>query len=197
MTAGQIMLGQDDGLPPHLPAWIIFDQAFRNRYLFGAVVMPRMPLPKTWYEAGLVHQAAAVAALGQQTYLPGLAVTVERFNLMAAQGHDDDFGRGNSMYDRYYGDPAVTPNPNLAPLVKPPFYAVKVVPGDLGTCGGIRADEYARATRPDGSVIDGLYAIGNCAGNAFGSYYPGPGATIGQGLVFGYIAAVHAAGKLT
>jgi succinate dehydrogenase/fumarate reductase flavoprotein subunit len=116
---------------------------------------------------------------------------------MAAQGHDDDFGRGNSMYDRYYGDPAITPNPNLAPLLKPPFYAVKVVPGDLGTCGGIRADEYARATRPDGSVIDGLYATGNCAGNAFGSYYPGPGATIGQGLVFGYIAAVHAAGKLT
>lgn len=197
MTAGQIMLGQDDDLPPHLPAWIIFDQAFRNRYLFGAVVMPRMPLPKTWYEAGLAHRAATVAALGQQTDLPGLVVTVERFNLMAAQGHDDDFGRGNSMYDRYYGDPAITPNPNLAPLLKPPFYAVKVVPGDLGTCGGIQAVEYARATRPDGSVIDGLYAIGNCAGNVFGSYYPGPGATIGQGLVFGYIAAVHAAGKLT
>jgi 3-oxosteroid 1-dehydrogenase len=197
MTAGQIMLGQDDDLPPHLPAWIIFDQAFRNRYLFGAVVMPRMPLPKTWYQAGLAHRAATVAALGQQTELPGLAATVERFNLMAAQGHDDDFGRGNSMYDRYYGDPAITPNPNLAPLLKPPFYAVKVVPGDLGTCGGIRADEYARATRSDGSVIDGLYATGNCAGNAFGSYYPGPGATIGQGLVFGYIAAVHAAGKLT
>ena len=197
MTAGQIMLGQDDGLPPHVPAWIIFDQAFRNRYVFGTGVMPRMPLPKAWYKAGLAHRAATVAALGEQVGLPGLATAVERFNLMAAQGHDDDFGRGNSMYDRYYGDPAVTPNPNLAPLLKPPFYAVKVIPGDLGTCGGIRADEFARATRPDGSVIDGLYATGNCAGNAFGSYYPGPGATIGQGLTFAYIAAAHAAGKLS
>ena len=197
MTAGQIMLGQDDGLPPHVPAWIIFDQAFRNRYVFGTGVMPRMPLPKAWYKAGLAHRGATVAALGEQVGLPGLATAVERFNLMAAQGHDDDFGRGNSMYDRYYGDPAVTPNPNLAPLLKPPFYAVKVIPGDLGTCGGIRADEFARATRPDGSVIDGLYATGNCAGNAVGSYYPGPGATIGQGLTFAYIAAAHAAGKLS
>ena len=79
---------------------------------------------------------------------------------------------------------------------KAPFYAVKVVAGDLGTCGGVRADGLARALRPDGSVIEGLYASGNAAGNAFGRVYPGPGATIGQGLTYGWIAAQHAAGRL-
>src|SRR5262249_13234064 len=80
----------------HSRPWAVLpaEGACANRYLFGAVVMPRMPLPKTWYEAGIARQAATVAALGQQTHLPGLAVTVEQFNLMAAQGHDDHFGRG-------------------------------------------------------------------------------------------------------
>lgn len=197
MTAGQAILGPGGGLPPHLPAWIVFDQRYRDRYVFGGAILPRMPLPEAWYKAELAYRAPSVRALGHIARLPGLAAAVVRFNLLAAQGHDDDFGRGNSAYDRYYGDSSVAPNPNLAPLVKPPFYAVKVVPGDLGTCGGIAADELARATRPDGSVIRGLYAAGNCAGSAFGTRYPGPGATIGQGLVFGYIAAVHAAGRLS
>jgi len=87
----------------------------------------------------------------------------------------------------------VTPNPNLRPLVKGPFYAVKMVLSDLGTCGGLRADERARVLREDGSAITGLYAIGNCAANAFGDKYPGAGATIAQGLVYGYIAASDAA----
>ena len=95
------------------------------------------------------------------------------------------------------GDPTIGPNPCLGPIDHGPFYAVKVVPGDLGTCGGIRADGLGRALRPDLSVIEGLYATGNAAGNAFGRVYPGPGATIGQGLTFGYAAARHAAGKLT
>lgn len=196
MSAGQAILGPGGGLPPHLPAWIVFDQRYRDRYPFGGAILPRMPLPEAWYKAELAFRAPSVRALGHIARLPGLTTTVERFNLLAAQGHDDDFGRGGSMYDRYYGDPSITPNPNLAPLGKPPYYAVKVVPGDLGTCGGVRADEFARATRPDGSVIEGLYATGNCAGSAFGTSYPGPGATIGQGLVFGYVAAAHAAGKL-
>jgi succinate dehydrogenase/fumarate reductase flavoprotein subunit len=196
MTAGQIMLGLDDGEDPHLPAWIVFDQTYRNRYVFGGGIMPRQDLPEEWYAQGLAHRAATLDELAQKVGLPELRATVERFNLMADKGHDDDFHRGDSAYDRYYGDPKVTPNPNLGALRKPPFYAVRVVPGDLGTCGGIMADGFARVLRASGEVIEGLYATGNCAGNAFGKYYPGPGATIGQGLSFGYIAAAHAAGRL-
>ena len=196
MTAGQIMLGLDDGEDPHLPAWIVFDQTYRNRYVFGGGIMPHQDLPEDWYAQGLAHRAATLDELGQKVGLPELRATVERFNLMADKGHDDDFHRGDSAYDRYYGDPRVTPNPNLGALRNPPFYAVRVVPGDLGTCGGIMADGLARVLRSSGEVIEGLYATGNCAGNAFGKYYPGPGATIGQGLSFGYIAAAHAAGRL-
>ncbi|MCW3156739.1 FAD-binding protein [Micropruina sonneratiae] len=101
---------------------------------------------------------------------------------------DADFHRGDSAYDRYYGDPTVTPNPNLLPL-SGALYAVKVVLSDLDACGGLLADGDARVLRPDGSAIEGLYAIGNSAANAFGDSYPGAGATIGQGLVFGVIAA--------
>lgn len=196
MTAGRIMLGQDDGEPPHLPAWLIFDQKYRNSYVFGGGLMPGQALPDAWYEAGVAHKADTIGELADALGIPAVRDGVRRFNLLAGQGHDDDFDRGLSHYDRYYGDPTNTPNPNLRPLVKGPFYAVRVVPGDLGTCGGVSADEYARALRADGSVIEGLYAVGNSAGNAFGTVYPGPGATIGQGITFAYIAARHAAGQL-
>ena len=125
--------------------------------------------------------------------MPGIVDGAARFNLLAIQGRDDDFGRGLSYYDRYYGDPTNTPNPNLGPITEPPFYAVKTVPADLGTCGGITADDRGRALREDGTPIDGLYAVGNAAANTFGRFYPGPGATIGQGVVFAYLAAQHAA----
>ncbi|MFC4555773.1 FAD-dependent oxidoreductase [Georgenia faecalis] len=196
MTAGRIMLGHDDGEAPHLPAWLIFDQKYRNSYVFGGGLMPGQALPKAWYEAGLAHKASSIEELAGALGIPGVRDGVARFNLLATQGHDDDFDRGLSHYDRYYGDPTNTPNPNLRPLTKAPYYAVRVVPGDLGTCGGVRADAHARALRPDGTAIDGLYATGNCAGNAFGHYYPGPGATIGQGVTFAYVAALHAAGRL-
>ncbi|NLE70584.1 MAG: FAD-dependent oxidoreductase [Actinomycetales bacterium] len=196
MTAGQVILGLHKEDDPHIPAWLVFDQRFRNRYLFGGALMPRQALPKAWYDAGVAVKADTVPALAAAVGLPELPATVERFNLLARQGHDDDFGRGESAYDRYYGDPKVTPNPCLGVIDSGPFYAVKVVPGDLGTCGGIRADGFARALRADGSVIEGLYATGNAAGNAFGRVYPGPGATVGQGLSYGYVAAKHAAGTL-
>jgi len=189
MSAGHELIKQQ------LPVWMVFDQRFRNRYLFATMVFPRQPLPKTWYDAGIAVKADTIGELAKKAGLPELAATVDRFNLLAAAGRDDDFHRGDSAYDRYYGDPTIVPNPCLGPIDRGPFYAVKVVPGDLGTCGGIRADGRARALRPDGTVIEGLYASGNAAGNAFGRVYPGPGATIGQGLVYGYVAARHAAGK--
>lgn len=191
MTAGQILIKQE------LPVWIVFDQRYRNRYLFAGGVFPRQALPQAWYDAGIAVNASSIQGLAQRLNMPELPASVERFNLLAAAGRDDDFHRGDSAYDRYYGDPTLSPNPCLGPIDVGPFYAVQVVPGDLGTCGGVRADGFARALRPDGSVLPGLYAAGNAAGNAFGRVYPGPGATIGQGLTYGYIAARHAAGELS
>ncbi len=127
----------------------------------------------------------------------GLVKSVARFNEFAAAGKDSDYGRGDSAYDRYYGDPRL-PNPNLAALDRPPFYAVKIVPGDLGTKGGLRTDDRARVIREDGTVIEGLFAAGNASEAVMGRSYAGAGATIGPAMTFGYIAArtmAEAAGK--
>jgi succinate dehydrogenase/fumarate reductase flavoprotein subunit len=175
--------------------WIVFDQKYRNSYVFGAELFPRMRIPQSWYDAGIAHRSESLAALARSIGVPGeqFHATLTRFNEMSRTGEDPDFHRGRSRYDRYYGDPTISPNPNLRPLDKGPFYAVKMVLSDLGTCGGLRADGCARVLRENGSAIEGLYAIGNSAANAFGATYPGAGATIAQGLVYGYIAAQHAA----
>lgn len=101
---------------------------------------------------------------------------MERFNEFARTGKDEDFHRGESAYDRYYGDPTNKPNPNLGQISQGPFYAAKMVPGDLGTKGGIRTDVRGRALRADGSEIPGLYAAGNVSAPVMGHTYPGPGA---------------------
>ena len=116
-----------------------------------------------------------------------------RFNEFAEAGRDEDFGRGDSAYDRYYSDPRCRPNPCLAPLARPPFYAIKIVPGDLGTKGGLRTDERARVLRPDGTAIGGLYAAGNTSAAVMGRSYAGAGATIGPAMTFGYLAALDLA----
>ncbi|GLY16828.1 3-ketosteroid-delta-1-dehydrogenase [Kineosporia rhizophila] len=192
MTFGQATLAQArrDGELPTM--WLVFDEKYRSSYVLAGAVFPRAPLPRSWYEAGIAHRANTPAELAQATGAEGLAATLERFNELAAAGVDDDFHRGASAYDRYYGDPTVTPNPNLRPLTGT-LYAVQVVLSDLGTCGGIRADGLGRALNETGSPIPGLYAIGNTAANAFGNTYPGAGATIGQGIVYGYIVGRHAA----
>ena len=175
---------------PHIPAWLVFDQRYRDRYVFAGLP-PRRPLPRRWYAAGAVFRAPDLGGLAEAIGVsPGpLAETVSRFNEFARKGRDEEFRRGDSAYDRYYGDPRVRPNPNLAPLSAPPFYAVKIVPGDLGTKGGLRTDARARVLREDGSVIPGLYAAGNASAAVMGHSYAGAGATIGPAMTFGYIAA--------
>ncbi|KWX66310.1 3-ketosteroid-delta-1-dehydrogenase [Mycobacterium sp. NAZ190054] len=198
MTFGQEMLRREQAGDPVETMWMVFDQRYRNSYLMAAELFPRMPIPQPWYDAGIAHRSDDLSGLAERIGVTpaAFAATMQRFNDLARAGVDDDFQRGASAYDRYYGDPTVDPNPNLRPLDSGPYYAVKVVLSDLGTCGGLRADARARVLREDGSSIDGLYAIGNTAANAFGKTYPGAGATIGQGFVFGYIAARHAAGRL-
>lgn len=195
MSFGQEILRRSSAADPVEEMWLVFDQAYRNRYLLAGTVFPAMPLPRSWYEDGVAVRAGDPQALAAAMGVPGYAFTAEvtRFNRLAAGGNDSDFNRGRSAYDRYYGDPTITPNPNLRPLGGQ-LYAVRVVLSDLGTCGGLTVDASARVLREDGSSIPGLYAIGNTAANAFGRRYPGAGATIGQGLVAGYVAAADLAG---
>ena len=123
-----------------------------------------------------------------------LTVTVERFNANALEHQDPDFGKGSNGYNHFNGDPFHQPNPCLAPLATPPFYAVRVIPGDLGTFLGLRADKHARVLDDTQSPIKGLYAVGNDMASFMGGNYPGAGITIGPAMTFGYIAARHIAG---
>jgi 3-oxosteroid 1-dehydrogenase len=191
------MYERDTPAARHIPAWLIVDQNYRNRYLFKDIV-PTFPFPAEWYDAGAAHKAWSLDALASAIGVPAgaLRATVDRFNSLARQGDDADFGRGDSAYDHYYTDPSVQPNSCLAPLWLPPYYALRIVPGDLGTKGGLLTDARARVLRPDGSVIRGLYAAGNASAAVMGHSYAGAGSTIGPAMTFGYVAALDLAGAL-
>jgi 3-oxosteroid 1-dehydrogenase len=179
------------------PAWMIIDQRFRNRYLFKDK-LPGLPLPSAWFDSGAAVKAYTLDALADKMGIGRTALrnSVQRFNTLADQGKDLDFQRGDSAYDHYYSDPAVKPNACLGALRHAPFYAFKIVPGDLGTKGGLLTDEQARVLKPDGSVIEGLYAAGNASASVMGHTYPGAGATIGPAMTFGFVAAQHMTGQL-
>ncbi|OUS92315.1 FAD-binding protein [Rhodococcus sp. NCIMB 12038] len=177
----------------HVPAWFVMDTKAKSRYPF-AQVLPGVPFPQGFYDSGVVHKADTLRDLAEKIGVRAdtLVATVDRFNGFARTGTDEDFGRGDSAYDRYYGDPTMT-NPCLDEITQGPFYAIRCEAGDLGTKGGLVTDADARVLREDGSVIDGLYATGNTSASVMGNEYAGAGATIGPAMVFGYIAAQHAA----
>ncbi|NKZ73490.1 FAD-binding protein [Rhodococcus hoagii] len=173
----------------HVPAYFIMDSKARSRYPF-AQVLPGAPFPQGFYDKGIVHKANSLSELAEQIGVPtqNLLETVDRFNGYARTGKDEEFGRGDSAYDRYYGDPTMK-NPAMDEIVKGPFYAIRIEAGDLGTKGGLVTDADARVLREDGSVIDGLYATGNTSASVMANEYAGAGATIGPSMVFGYVAA--------
>lgn len=178
------------------PSWMIIDKRSKSRYIFLGL-FPGQPFPRRWIENGFVKVGGTPAELAEKMGVPPekLTATFDRFNRFARAGKDEDFHRGNSVYDRYYGDPTL-PNPNLAPLDSAPYYAVPVVPGDIGTKGGLVTDEYARVLHQNGHPIKGLYASGNCSAAVMGETYPGPGAILGPAMTFGYVAANHMADKI-
>lgn len=193
--------GQRSGVP-HIPCWLITDIGSFHRYVIGGhLPIPKIPfapvptgwkVPKAWLESGIVKSGNSIEELATQIDVPTAALrrTADRFDELARAGHDDDFGRGESAYDNYYGDPTL-PNPNLHPLGKPPYYAFQIILGDLGTSGGLCTDEFARVLRDDGSAVPGLYATGNASAAVMGRSYAGAGATIGPAMTFGYVAARH------
>lgn len=178
-----------------VPAHLIMDHRFRNTYFLG-VLQPGYT-PKRLVQNGFITVAGTLRELAAQSGIDpdGLEQTVVRFNEFARTGRDLDFQRGDSAFDRSYADPTVTPNPSLGPIQTPPFYSVKVYPGDLGTKGGLVTNECAQVLRADGSVIGGLYAAGNTSASVMGNTYPGGGATLGPAMTFGYLAALHAVGR--
>ena len=179
-----------------LPAWVIFDAHFRFHYAMGPImpgqIMPDRRIPADWWNAVLwTADSLDVLAAKIGVDAAGLKATVERVNGFAKSGVDADFGRGGNVYDRYYGDVNVKPNPCLAPVAKAPFYAMRMDGGDIGTKGGILTNASAQVLRENGQAIAGLYAIGNCSSSVMGKSYPGAGSTLGPSMTFGYIAADH------
>ncbi|MFB7890626.1 FAD-dependent oxidoreductase [Microbacterium sp. NPDC056044] len=170
--------------------WWILDSRHAN---VPSYVQPA-PDEAAFREAGLWVSADSAEALAEQIGVPAdaLAATLERYDADAAAGSDSEFHRAEDPYDlffvRFERDKA------LHPLDQPPLYAVQIVLGDLGTKGGLCIDDQARVVRADGTQIEGLYAAGNTAANVTGAIYPGPGAPIGTGMVWGYRAANHLAG---
>ena len=198
--------GQNTGVT-HVPCWLITDiRSFHHYVVAGHLPIPKIPfapvptgwkVPRAWLESGVVMEANSFEALATKIGVPPLQLllTAQRFNELARNGHDDDFNRGDSAYDNYYGDPTLE-NPNLHPLGEPPYYAFQIILGDLGTSGGLRTDEHARVLRADDSAVKGLYAVGNNSAAVMGRSYAGAGATIGPAMTFGYVAARHIADQL-
>lgn len=191
---GQAMVEDHLKTGANMPCWLIFDAKFRNKFSAGGLMpsvhTPDWRVPGDWWDH-YVFRADTIAALAAKINVPAgpLTETVRRMNDYARTGVDPEFGRGGNVYDQFFGDPGCTPNPNLGPIDKPPFYAVPINNGDLGTKGGLRCDAQARVLDGEGSAIPGLYAAGNCSASPFGDCYPGAGGTIGPAMTFGFVAA--------
>ena len=183
-----------------IPAWIVFDATFRANYPIGPIMpgsaVPDSRLRKSWlntvYWKGETLEELA-AHIGVDA--AGLKASAARMTEFARTGKDLEFDRGGNVFDRYYGDVNVSPNPNLAPIAKGPFYAMKLFPGDIGTKGGLLTDRDARVLDGAGNVIDGLYCIGNNSASVMGPAYPGAGSTLGPAMTFGYRAIAAMQGK--
>lgn len=179
---------------PTMPAYLVCDHDFMEKWGMG-LALPGGRAREHLVKAGYLHKAPTLRALGEALGLDGMALeaTAARFNALAEQGRDDDFGKGGTEYNRYLGDADHRPNPCLGPLRRGPFYAVEVYAGDIGTAVGIACNENAQALDAAGRPIPGLYAAGNDMHSVMGGEYPAPGITLGPALTFGWIAGRHLA----
>lgn len=194
MAYCKAMLERNQSVPA-VPSWAVFDAQYLRKYILAGT-MPGTKKPQRWYDEGYLRTADTIEELARKLGMEPatLAATVRRFNGFVAQNRDDDFHRGERAYDRWLGDHLHKPSETLGSITEPPFYAVPVLPGDVGTYGGVVTDEQARVLREDGSVIGGLYATGVSTASVMGSSYPGAGASVGPSFVWGYVAAKAAAG---
>jgi 3-oxosteroid 1-dehydrogenase len=182
-----------------VPSWVVFDASFRYKYPFGPIGpgwgTPDAVLPKRVKKILIKKDSITELAESVGIDAAGLANTIARNNEFALTGEDTDFQRGALFYERYYGDERHQPNPCIAEIVKPPFYALPLYPGDIGTKGGLLTNSHGQVLSEQGSVLEGLYAVGNCSAAVMGDKYPGAGATLGPAMTFAYLAALHTLGK--
>ena len=174
----------------NLPCWVVFDRQYRSRYPVVGT-RPDQPDPD-WLP---VHDTVEGLALAVGIDPVGLAETVGRWNRFVADGRDRDYGRGESAYDRFHGDPSA-PHPNLGTVEQGPFYALPVHVGSVGTKGGPRVDADGRVLHVHDRPVPGLYGAGNVVASPAGPAYYGGGTSIGMGLVWGHLAGAHAAGHV-
>ncbi len=176
-------------------AFLLVDHRTLRKYGLGYVKPAPLPY-KSALRSGYLIKGDTLADLARAAGIDraALEATVAAWNVDVAQGTDRAFGKGTTAYNRFHGDPEVSPNPCLAPVAIAPFYVVRVVPGDIGTFAGLKTDRFARALDAMGEPIPGLYAVGNDMASILGGNYSGGGITLGPGMTFGYIAGRHAAG---
>ena len=184
---------------PCVPCYLVFDARFRRNYIVGPLLTPGTKpdrtFPNNWYREGFLTKANSIEQLARETGIDaaGLSDTIAKMNEYARTGVDLDFNRGQTEYDRFYGDPNIKPNPNLAPIKDAPFYAILLAPGDIGTQGGLVTNVNGQVMDTEGGPIGGLYATGNCTAAVIPTY-PGAGSTLGPAMVFAYQAAKHMTG---
>ena len=196
----QAMFANHEATGGAVPAWIVFDAEFRAKYPIGPLMpssaMPDNRLRKSWLNV-VYWKGETLQQLAKQIGVDatGLVDSAARMTAFAQSGKDLDFDRGGNGFDRYYGDDSVKPNPNLAPIAKGPFYALKLFPGDIGTKGGLLTDRDARVLDAAGQPIEGLYCIGNNSASVMGPAYPGAGSTLGPAMTFAYRAIAQITGQ--
>jgi succinate dehydrogenase/fumarate reductase flavoprotein subunit len=168
--------------------WLVCDRATIARYGLGYAKPAPMPLGGL-IRKGYLFKGRTLAELAQATGIDaaGLDATVREYNQGAVHGEDRQFGRGGNAFNRYLADPTRQPNPCVAPVGEGPYYAVKVLMGDLGTFDGLRTSVQGQVLRADGGVLPGLYAVGNDRASLMGGNYPGAGITLGPNMTFGWI----------
>jgi succinate dehydrogenase/fumarate reductase flavoprotein subunit len=190
----QAMLADSTGLP-ETEAFIVTSHRYLRKYGLGRVpAFPGRTAP--FIRSGYLLRGRTIRELAEHIGAAPqtLIETIEEFNTHARRGVDPAFHKGETLYERAAGDPQQTPNPCLAPLDEGPFYAIRMIPGDIATLSGLRVDERSRVLSRDGTAIAGLYAIGTVARSVMGGVYPGAGAMLGPSITFGYLAARDIAG---
>ena len=179
---------------PCVPSWLVVDSQYLNTYMLAGS-MPGKKKPKAWYDKNFFRQGDSLVALAGACGMDPkkLQTSVDRFNSLVRAGHDEDFHRGDHIYDRWLGDSLNPQSPTLGAIEQGPFAAIPVYPGDVSTYGGLVTDEHARVLRADGTVIAGLYATGTTTASVLAHTSPGAGASIGPSFTWGFVAANHAA----
>ncbi|MEX3855201.1 FAD-dependent oxidoreductase [Paraburkholderia sp. BR10923] len=168
--------------------WLICDKVALGKYGLGYAKPAPMPVGPL-LRKGYLIKGDTIGELARNCGIApdALEMTVHAYNRDAERGEDPAFHRGRTSFNRYLADPDHKPNPCVAPIATGPFYAVKVVMGDLGTFDGLETSVTGEVLRADGSEIEGLYAVGNDRRSVMGGNYPGAGITHGPNMTFGFV----------